>query len=306
MATNTVTISDPTMGDLRAMVARANGGGEPAAKPAVSEPVPAPVVEPEKPETVAEPVETKQEPIEKDEPLPEGVQKRIAKEVERANIAQRKIDEAVSTRKAKEAELAKLATTGSEPAPTTEANGRPIKPTWAALSADGKSWADFEQALAKYETDHETWLVAETERTVEKKLTARQAETAAKAKWDEAVKTHGKEFPELMEKAREIAPEGLQTAISSLDNWSAVAVYLAKNPGQLKELSAAYDANPVKAIATLGRIEASLKTAPKAAAEPLPKPPTAVGGGASASSEFDWENASISSLRKQAAKIRGR
>ncbi len=296
------------MSDLRAMVALANGNGEPEAKP---EPAKPETVEAEKPETVTETVETKQEPEDKDEPLPEGVVKRIAKEAEKAARIQSEIDKAVSTRKAKEAELAAIASkTGSEPAPNTaQANGEPKEPTWAEYNAQGKSWGEFEEALAKSKTEYRDWLKAETDRMVEQKLTERQQKQAVQARWDEAVKTHGKEFPALMEQAQAIAPEGLQQAISALDNWSAVAVHLAKHPAQLKELSAAYDANSIKAIATLGRIEASLKTAPKteAPAKPLPDPIAVVGGTASASaSDFDIEKASMASLRAYTNKIRGR
>lgn len=303
MATNTV-ISDPSMGDLRAMLANSDA---PAAKETVT-PETATTAEPgaEKLEAVAETAETKQEPEDKDEPLPKGVAKRIAKEVERQAEYDRQIAHAKSLTKAKEAELSAIAKPGSEPAQTTEAtNGEPQEPTWAALSAQGKSWEEFEQALGKYKTDYREWLRADTKRTVQAELTQTEQRAAAQKRWDQAVKDHGAEFPKLMEAAQAIAPEGLQQAISALDEWSAVAVHLAKNPGQLKELSEAFEANPVRAIATLGRIEASLKTAPKTAS-PLPNPPAVVGGTASAGSAFDWEKSSMGALRAQVTKIRGR
>lgn len=288
------------MADIRSMLSDA---APQEAKTETPEPVAADEAATPTPEAVTEAAEKKQEPVE--EPLPEGVQKRIAKEVEKASTIQRKIDEAVSARKAKEQELSKLtAESGTAPVQNADAatsDGKPTKPTWQ----DGQDWPTYEKALAKFEDDRAEWLLKETRRTVEQEFTQRRQQEAAQAKWDEAVKTHGAEFPKLMEKAQEIAPEGLQSAISSLDNWSAVAVYLAKNPAQLTDLAAAYSANPVKAIATLGRIEASLK-APKAApATPLPAPPVTDGGKASASvGAFDYEGSSMSAFRTQIAKIR--
>lgn len=299
--TPTIINDDSSIADFRAMLA------EPVADP-TAEIEASETAKAATPEAATETAETKQEPEEKDEPLPKGVEKRIAAEVARQAKLDRQIAEAVSTTKAKEAELAKLTgKSGSEPATTTAPvkDAKPTKPAFAEFKeADGPVWPRYQEALAKYETEHESWLIAETERRTEAKFTERQQQQAAQVRWDEAVKTHGAEFPKLMEQAQGIAPEGLQKAISALDDWSAVAVHLAKNPAQLKDLASVFEANPYKAIATLGRIEASLKTAPKAA-EPLPNPPSTVGGGASASAgAFDIENASMSALRKHVAKVR--
>lgn len=291
----TAVITDPSMADLRAMLA-------PTQDAATTENTETAAVETraKEPETASETVETKQEPAKEDEPLPENVQKKIAKEAERAARAQAAIDKAVSDRKAKEDEAAKLTKPGSEPAPNTEVkDAKPVKPTEDKFA----TWGEYQTALAKYETEHEAWLIAETERRTEAKFTQRQQEAKAKERWDEAVKTHGAEFPKLMDAARAIAPEGLQAAISALDNWSGVAVHLAKNEAQLKELAAEFQANPYKAIATLGRIEAGLKTAPKAA-EPLPKPPVTEGGKSSASvGAFDFETASMGQLKSHLTKL---
>ncbi len=154
--------------------------------------------------------------------------------------------------------------------------------------------------------DYEKWLTTETTRTVEQRFADNKAQEASKVKWDAAVKTHGAEFPALMATAQKSAPEGLQLAISSLDDWSGVAVHLARDPAKLAELSAQYAANPYAAIAKLGRIEASLKPATQpAAAAPLPAPPAKAGGGASAGTvDFNAETASMSQLRAHVAKIR--
>jgi len=88
---------------------------------------------------------------------------------------------------------------------------------------------------------------------------------------------------------------------------------LAKNPAKLQELATAYQQNPTKAIATLGRIEASLT--PQASTEstattkekPLPTPPANVGGGASASGQdlqTTLETGSMSQLRAVVGKLK--
>lgn len=292
--------SEPSLADLRAMVASTAPQVE--AKP---EPVAAPVAEATKPEAAPEPADKTQEPEDKEEPLPEGVTKKIAREVERASAIQRKIDEAVSNRKLKEKELADAtAKPGSEPAPNTAAakDAKPVKPS----EADSATWAEYQAKLDKYDLEYEAWLVKETRKTVQQEFTAGQKQTEAKAKWDEAVKVHGKEFPALMTTLNAAAPEGLQFAISGLDDWSGVAAHLAKNPARLAEVAAKFAANPYQAVAELGRIEASLKTAPKpAAALPLPKPPVVEGGKSSASvGAFDFETASMNQLRSHVNKLR--
>lgn len=288
--------ADPSMADLRAMI---SGPAQAEAKPetAATEPVEAKVTE-----AVSETAEEQQKPKSDDaeEPLPENVKKRIGKEVERISEIQRKIDQAVSDRKAKEKELADLAKPGSEPAPNTAAkDAKPVKPSEDKFS----TWGDYQAALAKYEGEHEAWLIAETERRTEAKLTQRQQEAKAKERWDAAVKVHGAEFPKLMETATAKAPEGLQQAISALDHWSDVAVHLAKNPARLAEVVEKFNANPYAAVAELGRIEASLKSVTKAA-DPLPKPPVIEGGKSSAStSAFDVETASMSQIRAHLGKL---
>ncbi len=302
METATIPAAEPSMSDLRAMLA----GSEPTEpKTETPEPVKA---EPE-PEAVQETVETKQEPIEKDEPLPPGVEKRIAKEVERAAKYQRQIDEAVSTRKAKEKQLADLTVPGSQPEPTSAAVKQ--APEFGEKGHESETYADFQ----KRDREHlKAEIAAETRKSLEQEFTQRQRETEGKARRESGIKgvieagavKDAAEFNGLMESAQEIASDGLQSAISRLSNWAGVAVHLAKNPAQLKELSAVFEDNPVEAIATLGHIQAGLKSkASKPADEPkLPNPPAKEGGGASASSgAFDIEKASVNQLRRHAEKL---
>lgn len=281
------------MSDLRAMIT----AQEPTeAKPTIAaEPVKAEPVT----EAAQDPAEPKQQPTE-DEPLPEGVQKRIAKEAEKAARIQSEIDRAVSTRKAKEKELADLTATGSQPAPTSAAAKK--APEFGETGHESETYAQFQTR----DREHlRAEVAAEAESKFEAKFAAREQQAKAQVKWDAAIATHGKEFPALMAKAQEVAPEGLQHAISALDDWSGVAVHLAKDPAKLKELAAEYEANPVRAIAKLGRIEASLKSAAKPATEPvLPNPPAKDGGGSSASvGAFDIEASKMSQIRRHATKL---
>lgn len=277
-------------------------GSEPAEpKPEAAEPVK--VAEPE-PEAVQEPAETKQQPTEADEPLPEGVQKRIAKEVEKASAIQRKIDEAVSTRKAKEKELADVTATGSQPEPTSAAATK--VPEYLEAGHENESWAEFHQRELAFER-------GEMRKAIQAEFDQRHREAsgkAARAAGAQAAVDAGAvksvaEFDTLLTSAEGIAPEALQRVIGALDNWSLVAMHLAKDHAKLRELAAEYEANPVRAIAKLGRIEASLKSATKPAAEPLPNPPAKEGGGGSATvGSFDIEKASMGALRLHIAKIR--
>ena len=57
-------------------------------------------------------------------------------------------------------------------------NGRPIKPKFGEL--EGETWEQFEAALARYEADHDEWLIAETRRQVQQELAAQKKRDAAK------------------------------------------------------------------------------------------------------------------------------
>lgn len=272
-------------------------------------------------ETATETVETKPNPQqEEQEPeLPEGVKKRIAKEVEKTARIQAEIDRTVSERKAKEAELEKLKTTapGADPVtkPTTAAaNERPKRPEPGEPGHENETWAQFREREAKYDQQLTDYVKAEAVREIEQKAAATNAQKTAQDRWDAAVAKHkaaGVDFPALMESARALAPEGLQVAISSLDNWDGVALHLAQNPDKLKDLAVSYQQNPTKAIATLGRIEAALTpqgTKPATQEKPLPEPLKKVGGSASASGQdlqSQIENGSMASVKALVGKIRG-
>lgn len=306
------------MADIRGMlgVKTPEAAAAPTPKPATSETPAGDEPQEKTPETATETVEEKPTPetTEEEPELPKGVQKKIAQEAEKAARIQSEIDRAVSERKAKEAELEKLTKgeKGSEPVnqPKSPVNERPKRPTLGEAGHETETWDQFQARDDAYQADRETWLKAEAIREFEAKQTAQTAQKAAQERWDSAVAKHGKGFPALMDSARAVAPEGLQVAISHLENWDTVAVHLAKNPAKLQELANSYTQNPTRAIATLGRIEAALSSETKPAATketPLPAPLKKVGGSASPSGEElqkTLEEGSMSQLRARLGKLR--
>ncbi len=291
-----VTITDDSSSSALRAAARAATSGEtdktPTPEPE-AEPVAAAPVEEKAPEPESGTDEKKPEPEEAEPELPEGVKKRIAKEAERQARIQSEIDRAVSARKAKEEELKKLS--GSEPAPTPEKQlpaGRPVRPQPDAY----QTWGEYLAADAKYATEHEAWLVEETRKTVTQEITANRQAEEGKRLWDSAVKDHA-DLPTMAPQVVEHSPEGLQLAISALDNWAGVTVHLGKNPEELAALVEAFNANPYRGVTELGKLEERLKPATKQAAtstatKPLPAPLKPVGGGASATTpKVDMENA---------------
>ncbi len=308
---------EPSMADLRAMISADRA--KPEDKPESAEPKtavkPEPEAEPEAQDSIEEagdasaPVEDDKEPA-----LPVNVQKRIAKEVERANAIQRKIDEAVSRRKGLEKQLAD-ANPGSEPEPTPAAkDSKPVKPVFG--SKEGETWAQYQSSLEKYENDRDEWVKSETRKAVEEELTSREQKSKAASEWDAAVKAQGADFPKLVEKTIIALHEGvgaegsafIQQALRDLDSWDSVASYLGKNPKELSALMAKYQERPRAAIAMLGRIEAGLSAPVATDKKPLPNPPARAGGAASASaSGFDLENTPMGpSLSAYLKKVRGK
>lgn len=318
MATTNVppAASDPSMTELRAMLGDTTTAAVTTdAKPATSE-TPVEKSTEEHHQAATETAEKQPNPeTTEEEPLPEGVQKRIAKEAEKAARIQSEIDRAVSDRKAKEAQLEKLKVgeKGSDPVkkPESPTDSKPKRPTLGEAGHENEGWEAFAAREAAYEDQRDAWLQNEAIRKFREGQASEAAQKAQSERWDAAVEKHGKDFPALMDSARALAPEGLQVAISSLDNWDTVAVHLAKNPTQLQELAAVYQQNPTKAIATLGRIEAALSSKEtKTAAtteKPLPAPPAKVGGSASASGQDlqdTIEKGSMSQLRAVVGKLR--
>ncbi len=238
-----------------------------------------------------------------EEALPENVRKRITKEVERQARADRAITEAISKRKESEDKLAKLTAgkPGSDPAPTTAPAATEAKPVRPDLDTFPGTYAEYQKALLKYDTEQEAWLIAKTERTVAERFTAQQREQSLQKDWDGAIEDHGADFGANMAMLAASSPEGLQLAISGLDNWSAVAVHLAKAPEELKALAAKWEQNQYAAVADLGKLEARLQTgtkppepakvAPVKPAAKLPDPPAKVGGAASTVPSVDLETA---------------
>lgn len=254
------------------------------------------------------------EAVEVEEPLPENVQKRIAKESEKQARIQAEINQAVSQRKAKEAELAKLkadtGNTGSEPATTTEPakNAKPTKPKFADFSAEGKSYADYQSAVEEFEVKNEAWVLSEAERRADEKFTKRENERRQEEAIANAEKTHGSIWRSSVKKVAETAPQAFKDAVAGLDNWDGVVAHLGKeeNDGELRSLVERFSAAPYAAIAELGRLEDRLKkpaTQPETAkappAKPLKAPPLVVGGAAGAAPTVNLQTADMRTFKRE-------
>lgn len=245
-----ISLSDSSsMDDLR----DAMNGTEPKPKEPVEEP------EVEQPETGTGVVDEPEESTETE--LPKGVQKRIAKEVERQALIQREIDKAKSNTLAKEAELAKLTgKPGTEPVkPKADEDAEPEPPDFEQFD-DG---VKFKAAQEKYKVDHREWVKNNTQKSVQAELQSERSKQAAQDRWNAAVKEHGDKWESAAKTLVEQAPESLQFAVSALDDWSKVAVHLADNPAELAVLSEQFKAQPgsaafFKAVANLGRLEAKI------------------------------------------------
>lgn len=295
----------------------------------VTTPVVEPPVEAGITETVPAAVETKQaqEPVveDKEEELPPNVKKKIAKEVERQAKADRAIAEAVSKRKAAEAELEKVkGTPGSEPvkntAPTTEVKlVRPVRPAEppTPVLGDDEKWDDhqarlkehrekqdaaltkYEAEMVTYENEREVRILAEAERRFRAQAEADRAASEGDKFLESAMKEHTKEVLQpAIEGFKGKTTEQFQTAISQLETWPAMVIYLDAHPDELKTITDTFAANQHRGVAALGKLEDKLSApkpkpvdkAPAVAvpvAAPLPPPPAVVGGKASPVAAID-------------------
>lgn len=352
----------PTIADLKAMLAPPSAQPEPAAAPPKEPEPPTPEVKAAEPEKVEEKpateteksiaeagtAEEKQAPEAKqpvveegEEELPEGVKKRIAKEVGKTARIQAEIAHAVSARKAAEAELAKVtAEPGTapekkaEPAATDSKPAKPARPPEPPeiIVGEDEPWADYqakvkvqqteyraeiakyETKLAEYETAKDAWLLAEAERKFEQKAQARKIDEEGDRFLAEALKQHGKEVLEsAIEGFKEKAPADFQKAISQLDTWPAMVIHLNAHPAELKTITDIFAASQYRGVAALGKLESSLAQkaqAPKtekpvpvvAPPVPLPAPPAAVGGKSSPVGAIDLEKVSMTRFKQEITK----
>lgn len=295
---------EPSFAQIRAMMA------DPAATPvkaevqAEIETDKAPVVE-SKPETQQQPESIDTIHEKEEEKLPAGVQKRIQQEVDRTL----QIRQAISERKAAQAELDKLTPNpGSEPVKQTDVSKEPVEPDEADAKYSGEGgWGRYMADLKAHRADHSKWIIAETRRTVEQEFTARHKQESAEKQIAEA-RSNNPELDAQRKVVGEATPQGLQMAISELDDWSGVVKHLATNMNETAELVELFKASPVKAIAKLARIEDRLNQAAKQPTavdvkpktEPLPDPLVKPGGSNSNSAPaVNFETAALSTAKAE-------
>jgi len=287
-------LTDPTFQDIADLATKINAeeGTTPSPEPKAPRTKPDAKEKPKEaaPETAREP---QQEEVD-DEPLPEGVRKRIEQETKKAARIQAEIDKAVSNRKAKEAELASLkGKQGSEPEKQT-APKKDERPTPPDLATFPGTLAEFNEAQRKYMADMEKYLEGQTRATVQKEFDERNARESRERAWKESEAVLVKagtlkagEFAPLMDALAQELPIDLQRAVSALDDWATVAVHLAQNDDVRAELIESFKADRLRTIAKLGKLEDKLSPAAKTAKpdedeeeETLPPPARAIGGAA--------------------------
>lgn len=332
----------PSIADLRSMLSPTPTPKEPEAvvhskeetKPETPE---VPAAEPEK--VATEPGTTETEPgtvpeeqaqesvaEDKDEELPEGVRKRIAKEAEKQARIQTEIARAVSARKAAQAELDKVTAEPvpptvkkAEPAATEAKLVRPVRPAEppTPVLGDDEKWDDhqsrlkehrekqdaaltkYEAEMVTYENEREVRILAEAERRFRAQAEADRAASEGDKFLESAIKEHGKDVLQpAIEGFKGKTTEPFQTAISQLETWPAMVIYLDAHPDELKTITDTFAANQHRGVAALGKLEDKL-SAPKPkpvekpavvtvpAATPLPPPPAVVGGKASPIAAID-------------------
>ncbi len=253
--------------------------------------------------------------VEKEDPLPPNVQKRIAKEVEKQARIDREIAEAVSRTKARQAELEKLKSedgkSGPEPVKTTapaKTEGKPTRPVRPVFGEDGQTWGEhtastkaYDKLMEKYEEDLLAWTIGEARKATAEELAEQRANEKIDRTREEARKEYGaKVFDEACSRVLESATPELVVEIGSIEKWPSIISYLGKseNEAELESLSALYKQNRSAALRELGRIEDRLtKPATKEPSngttkeavkdKPLPPPPERVGGGANAAPKVD-------------------
>jgi hypothetical protein len=276
-----------------------------------SAPEPAPVAEPEPVAAAAEPPAVEPEPKPeaegstaepKQEPEPEKKKwwdKRLSSQARK--IDQLKTDvQAEHSRAeqlARELEAQKTAQPGPKPqAAEQPATGKPkpqLKEFVAAL--DAEKGEEYDLAVERFTDAITDWKDEQRTAKAEQKTQAAAQQTQVQAFQKDlaAAVEETPDFEEVRDRVCAVAPEGLQIAISQVQDeagknlWPKLTLYFDENPAELEALSTQFKQNPYAATSKLGRIAATLfpvqtptppakippKTSPK-----VVKPPTAVGG----------------------------
>lgn len=237
-----------------------------------------------------------EEQNEVDKEIPKGVRKRLGRLDEEQAYYDGLIDAKRDQVAARKKELAELdGTQGAEPAkspkPTSEAPEEPDLDTFEGGNAEYKA------AVKQWKSDYRDWLRTETSGTVRAELEAERQKAQATEARSKAVEKHGKEWEDRRQAVGKASSVGLQAAISELDAWDAVVNHLGQNPAELAELNQQFEANPVRAIRQLGKLEDRLTAATTEDAPPKPKlpPPIAPTGGKSGATRAQSLNEALDS-----------
>lgn len=238
--------------------------------------------------------ETQQAKGEKE--LPRGVQKRLGKLDEEDGYYKGLIDAKRREIEARKKELADLdGKPGAEPekSPKPASNAPPEEPDIDTFEGSN---AEFKAATKKWKADYREWMRTESRSDVRAELEAERHKAEADKAISDARTRHGEGFDGWRQTVAKAASPALQSAISDLDDWSAVVKHFGENPGELAELNEMFDQNPVRAVVKLGKLEDRLtaavkpeETAPKR--EKLPPPIPASNGNSAAAKQPSMDDA---------------
>jgi hypothetical protein len=281
------TVTEPSIGDLRAML----GGTEPEAQPAAETETPAPAASETnadgEPEPASEPDSNSGA-----ERGPDGKFKAAAEPEDSPGVKKR-IGKLLAEKRAAEDRAAALeaqlkAQPGSQPAketaqPAAAPQSPPVSNKPKPQEKDFETYAAYNEALVDWKFDQQRAADA-TKAAADR---AAEQEAALGRAWNERVDKVTAIHPDYLQvmagEAQEldISP-AMNRAIFTMERGPEVAYFLAKHPEDCIRIA---KLDPLQAAAELGAIRAGLTkpAAPAAAGTPaakLPKPAASVGGGA--------------------------
>lgn len=239
--------------------------------------------------------------------LPTGVQKRIAKEIGRATEARR---EAESLRDAAAQRLKDIESQVTQPVKTATSASQPPK------MDDFETYDQYTAALTRHEAKNAVEEILGAERAKADKAKADTHQATLRTEWQKSEAEARQQYTDYDETVADIdwpqspAIEAVSSYIMEAQN-AGLLYHLQKNTEDVLRIAAM---SPMRAIAELGKIEATLvKPAkapvkatvqtPPATARTLPKPPAVVNSAAPVPQGIDLEKADMRAFRAEMIRL---
>jgi len=251
-----------------------------------------------------------QEPEAKEDEAPNppkrkgGYQKRIDKLTREKHELAARVSEL-------EARLAGNAPAGEKASGTDTAAAKPdSSPEGKPKPEDFETYEEFSEALTEWKLEQRERQKLEAERQREAERRRQEALAAWQNRQEEARRAHP-DYDEVLSDADDVPlPGAMQAAILESERGPEIAYFLAKNRSEAKRIAGL--ASPIAIAREIGRIEASLASAPKPKPNltraPKPITPVKPGTGAPAKSIYDpslagdynaWERARNAQLKRK-------